>query len=161
MLFNYLAYIKRRCHSCPYTLLPPTPTKHRSKSEQTLQSTEETCQKLLWSRFHNLAYFYAFFIFSVSESCCRIWSQSHHCKKVDTSLNECLRLISCCVKSTPTELLSILFGIEPMDIRRNKNIPSLCIRVMENTHIFHQTAILHLQVVDSKVEHHYQLVCTV
>ena len=99
--------------------------------------------------------------FSVSKSCCRIWSQSHHCKKVDTSLNECLRLISCCVKFTPTELLSILFGIEPMDIRRNKNIPSLCIRVMENTHIFHQTAIFHLQVVDSKVEHHYQLVCTV
>ena len=99
--------------------------------------------------------------FSVSESCCRIWSQSHHCKKVDTSLNECLRLISCCVRSTPKELLSVLFGIEPMDIRRNKNIQSLCIRVMENTHIFHQTAILHLQVVDSKVEHHYQLVCTI
>ena len=62
-------------------------------------------------------------------------------KKVDTSLNECLRLVSGCIKSTPIELLPILSGIEPMGITRNKNILSLCIRVMENTHIFHQVAI--------------------
>ena len=79
--------------------------------------------------------------FSVAEYCCPIWSQSHHCKKVDTSLNECLTLASGCINSTPTELLQFLSGIEPMDIRRNKNILGLCIRAMENTHIFHQAAL--------------------
>ena len=62
-------------------------------------------------------------------------------QKVDASLNECLRLGSGCIKSTPTELLPILSGIEPMDIRRNKNILSPRLRAMENTHIFHQAAI--------------------
>ena len=41
-------------------------------------------------------------------------------KKLDTSFNERLRLVSRCVKSTCTELLPILSGIEPMDIRRKK-----------------------------------------
>ena len=45
-------------------------------------------------------------------------------------LNACLRLLNGCIKSTPTELLPILFGIEPMNIRRNKNML-----------IFHQTTI--------------------
>ena len=62
-------------------------------------------------------------------------------KKFDTSLNECLRLVSGCIKSTPTELLPILSEIDPVDIRRNKNILNLHIRPMENTHIFHQAAI--------------------
>ena len=31
--------------------------------------------------------------------------------------------------------------MEPIDIRRNKTILSLCICAMENTHIFHQAAI--------------------
>ena len=55
--------------------------------------------------------------FSVAEYCYLIRSQSHHCKKLDTSLNECLRLGSGFIESTPTELLPILPVIELMDIR--------------------------------------------
>ena len=55
--------------------------------------------------------------FSVAKYCCSIWSQSYHCKKVDTSLNEY-------IKSSFTELLPILSGIEPIYTRRNKNILS-------------------------------------
>ena len=31
------------------------------------------------------------FYFSLAEYCCPIWSQSHHCKKVDSPLNKSLR----------------------------------------------------------------------
>ena len=51
-----------------------------------------------------------------AEYCSLIWSQSVHCKKVDVSLNDCMRLISGCIISTPTEVLPALCGIEPVDI---------------------------------------------
>ena len=81
------------------------------------------------------------FYFSLAEYCCPIWSQSHHCKKVDSPLNKSLRQVSSCIKPTLTKLLPILTGIEPVDIRRNKNILSLCLYPMENTHIFHEVSI--------------------
>ena len=104
---------------------------------QTFQSPEETCQQPLRS----LCILPHLLCFSVAEYCCPIWSQSHHCNKVDTSLNECLSLVSGCIKFTPTELLPILSGIEPVLVRQNKNILSLCIRAMESIHISHQTTI--------------------
>ena len=100
-----------------YILLPPALTKHHSKSKQTLQSTEETCQQPLGNQLHNFGTSILALCFSVTEYCCPLWSQSYHCKKVDTSLNECLRLVTGCIKSTLTELLPILPRIEPMDIR--------------------------------------------
>ena len=39
--------------------------------------------------------------YSVAEYCSPVWSQNQHCKKVDTSLNECLRFVSGCIKSYP------------------------------------------------------------
>ena len=82
--------------------------------------------------------------FSLDEYCCRIWSQSHHCKKLDSPLNKSLRQVSGSIKSTLTKLLSILTGIEPVDIRRNKNILSLCLFPMEDTHIFLEVSIFPL-----------------
>ena len=67
--------------------------------------------------------------YSVAEYSSPVWSQIQHCKKVDTSLNECLRLVSGCIKSTPTDILPVLSGIEPSDIRRGKNIVELRITV--------------------------------
>ena len=55
--------------------------------------------------------------YSTAEYCSPVWSQSHHCKKVDTSLNECLRLVSGCIKPTPTDTLPVLCGMVPSDIR--------------------------------------------
>ena len=76
--------------------------------------------------------------YSVAEYCSPVWSQSHHCKKLDVALNECLRLVSGCIKSTPTDLLPTLSGIQPADIRRDRNILNLRERALADTHIFHQ-----------------------
>jgi len=59
--------------------------------------------------------------YSTAEYCSPIWSHSPHCNKIDVSLNSCMRVISGCIKSTHTEILPVLCGIAPSDIRRNKN----------------------------------------
>ena len=73
--------------------------------------------------------------YSAAEYCSPVWSQSHHCKKVDTSLNECLRLVSGCIKPTPTDTLPVLCGIVPSDIRRDKNILELRKRALTDGHM--------------------------
>ena len=74
--------------------------------------------------------------YSAAEYCSPVWSQSHHCYKVDVALNECLRLVSVCIKSTPTDILPVLCGIEHTDIRRDKNILEFCNRVFsEEGHV--------------------------
>lgn len=66
-----------------------------------------------------------------------IWNQSTNCKKVDVSLNDCLRLISGCIKSTPIELLPALCDIEPADIRRDKNVLDLRNRALLNNRMLY------------------------
>lgn len=78
--------------------------------------------------------------YSVAEYCSPIWSHSTHCKKVDVSLNNCMRLISGCIKSTPTEILPVLCGIEPADIRRDKNTLDLRNRALLNGHMLNTVA---------------------
>ena len=62
---------------------------------------------------------------SVAEYCSPVWSGSVHCTKLDVSLNECMRLVSSCIKLTPTEILPILSGIEPSELRREKQLLNL------------------------------------
>ena len=74
--------------------------------------------------------------YSAAEYCSPVWSQSHHSHKVNVALNECLRLVSGCIKSTPTDILPVLCGNEPADIRRDKNISEFCNHVFsEEDHI--------------------------
>ena len=47
--------------------------------------------------------------FSVAEYCSPVWGNSAHCSKLDASLNECMRVISGCIKATSTALLQVLW----------------------------------------------------
>lgn len=76
--------------------------------------------------------------YSAAEYCSPIWSQSSHCKKVDVSLNECMGLISGSIKSTPTDILPVLSGIEPPDIRRDQNTLDLRNRALSNNHMLNK-----------------------
>ena len=78
--------------------------------------------------------------FSVAEYCSPVWGNSAHCSKLDASLNECMRVISGCIKATPTALLPVLCGIEPPDIRRKKGLISLYNRSqVVQSHLLHET----------------------
>ena len=58
-------------------------------------------------------------VYSSAEYATPVWSRSSHTKKLDVSLNDTMRIITGCVKSTPTHLLPVLSGIAPAKLRRN------------------------------------------
>ena len=71
-------------------------------------------------------------------SACNTYSPFHNnicIPTIYTSLNECLRLVSGCIKSTPTDILPVLSGIEPSDIRGDKNILELRKRALTVGHM--------------------------
>ncbi|CAG9134999.1 unnamed protein product [Plutella xylostella] len=47
-----------------------------------------------------------------------VWNNSAHAGKVDTALNETCRLVTGCLKPTPTDKLYLLAGIAPPAVRR-------------------------------------------
>ena len=144
-----------RCHSWLYTFLPPTFTKHRSNLLNKHASNH-------WGAdFTTLRSSTLALCVFCCQICCPIWCQSHHCKKLNTSLNECLILVSICIKYTPIELLPILSVIKPSDIRRNKNILILGYVLWKTLTFFTRLQYLHLKMEESKAECHYQLVCTI
>ena len=73
----------------------------------------------------------------VAEYCSLVWSGSVHCTKLDVNLNECMRLISGCIKSIPTEILPMLSGLEPSDLRRAKQLLHLYNRSKALSHPMH------------------------
>ena len=58
-------------------------------------------------------------VYSSAEYATPVWSRSSHTKKLDVSLNDTMRIITGCVKPTPTHLLPVLSGIAPTKRRRN------------------------------------------
>ncbi|KAJ4933183.1 hypothetical protein JOQ06_030018 [Pogonophryne albipinna] len=54
-----------------------------------------------------------------AEYACPVWERAAHAKKLDPALNASCRIITGCLKSTPTDRLYILAGIAPPEIRQN------------------------------------------
>ena len=78
-------------------------------------------------------------VYSTAEYCSTIWGQSAHVKKLDTKLNSAMRIVTGCVKSTPTECLPVLSGIMPPSLRRELAAKNLAKKVMRDpTHIMHE-----------------------
>ena len=57
--------------------------------------------------------------YSTAEYACPVWERSALAKKFDPAINATCRLITGCLKPTPTDSLYILSGIAPPDIRRS------------------------------------------
>ncbi|XP_055703521.1 uncharacterized protein LOC129802013 [Phlebotomus papatasi] len=56
--------------------------------------------------------------FSAAEYAAEVWERSAHTKKVDVALNDTVRIVTGCLKSTPVTKLYPLAGIAPPQIRR-------------------------------------------
>ena len=63
--------------------------------------------------------------FAPAEYCSPVWCRSAHTHRLDAALNNGLRLVSGCIRSTPTFMLPVVSGIMPPDIRRNKQCLAL------------------------------------
>ena len=65
---------------------------------------------------------------STAEYCAPVWCRSAHTRLIDSVLNDALRLITGCLRPTPTDHLPLLSGIQPAELRRMGSILSLALR---------------------------------
>ena len=57
-------------------------------------------------------------VYSTAENCAPVWCRSAHTRLIDSVLNDALRVVTGCLRPTPTDQLPILSGIQPPELRR-------------------------------------------
>ena len=57
-------------------------------------------------------------VYSAAEYCAPVWCRSAHTRPVDSVLNDALRIVTGCLRPTPTDHLPVLSGIQPAELRR-------------------------------------------
>ena len=51
-----------------------------------------------------------------AEYCASVWCRSAHNRLIDSVLNDALRIVTGCLRPTPTDHLHVLSGIQPAEI---------------------------------------------
>ena len=78
-------------------------------------------------------------VYSTAEYCAPVWCRSAHTRLIDSVLNDALRIVTGCLRPTPTDYLPILAGIQPAELRRRGATLSLANRATLNPdHILHE-----------------------
>ena len=67
-------------------------------------------------------------VYSAAEYCAPLWSRSAHTRLIDSVLNDALRIVTGCLRPTPTDHLHILSGIQPAELCRTGATLSLAHR---------------------------------
>ena len=57
-------------------------------------------------------------VYSAAEYCAPVWCRSAHTRLIDNVLNDALRIVTGCLRPTPTDHLPVLSGIQPAELRR-------------------------------------------
>ena len=57
-------------------------------------------------------------VHSTAEYCAPVWCRSAHTRLIDSVLNDALRVVTGCLRHTPTDHLFVLSGIQPAELRR-------------------------------------------
>ena len=57
-------------------------------------------------------------VHSAAEYCAPVWCRSAHTRLIDSVLNDALRIVTGCLRPTPTDHLPVLSGIQPAELRR-------------------------------------------
>ena len=57
-------------------------------------------------------------VHSTAEYCAPVWCLSTHTRLIDSVLNDALRIVTGCLRPTPTDHLPVLSGIQPAELRR-------------------------------------------
>ena len=67
-------------------------------------------------------------VYSTTEYCAPVWCRSAHTRFVDSVLNDALRIVTGCLRPTPTDHLPVLSGIQPAELHRMGATLSLAYR---------------------------------
>ena len=57
-------------------------------------------------------------VYSTAEYCVPVWCRSAHTHLIDSVLNNVLRIVTGCLRPTPTDHLPVLSDIQPAELRR-------------------------------------------
>ena len=77
-------------------------------------------------------------VYSTAEYCAPVWCRSAHTPLIDSVLNDALRIVTGCLRPTPTDHLPVLSGIQPAELRRLGATLSLAYRgSLDPDHILH------------------------
>ena len=57
-------------------------------------------------------------VYSTAEYCAPVWCRSAHTRLIDSVLNDALRIVTGCLRLTPTDHLPVLSSIPPAELRR-------------------------------------------
>ena len=77
-------------------------------------------------------------VYSTAEYCTPVWCRSAHTRIIDSVLNDTLRIVTGCLRPTPTDHLHVLSGIQPAELRRLGATLSLAYRgSLDPDHILH------------------------
>ena len=57
-------------------------------------------------------------VYSTAEYCAPVWCRSVHTRFIYSVLNDALRIVTGCLRLTPTDHLFVLSGIQPAELRR-------------------------------------------
>ena len=57
-------------------------------------------------------------VYSIAEYCAPVWCCSAHTRLIDNVLNDALRIVTGCLRPTPTDHLPVLSGIQPAELCR-------------------------------------------
>ena len=77
--------------------------------------------------------------YAPAEYCAPVWCSSSHTPNIDLTLNNCMRLVSGRLTSTPVEGLPVVSGITAPDIRRDHLVLNLANKATEKNHMLHST----------------------
>ena len=76
-------------------------------------------------------------VYSTAEYCAPVWCRSAHIRLIDSVLNDALRMVTGCLRPTPTDYLPVLSGIQPAELRRMGATLSLTYRgSLDPDHIY-------------------------
>ena len=77
-------------------------------------------------------------VYSAAEYCAPVWCRSAHTRLIDSVLNDALRIVTGCLRPTPTDHLPVLSGIQPAEVRRMGATLSLTYRAsLDPDHILY------------------------
>ena len=91
-------------------------------------------------------------VYSTAEYCAPVWCRSTHTRLIDSILNDALRIVTGCLRPTPTEDLPVLAGIQPAELRRLGATLSLANRAIHDP-----DRVLHGQLVGQQDAHQGRL----
>ena len=77
-------------------------------------------------------------VYSTAEYCAPVWCRSAHTRLIDSVLNSALRIVTGCLRPTPTDHIPIFSGIQPAELRQMGATLSLAHRgSLDTDHIFY------------------------